>query len=89
MTDHTEYRTYCRISYWKDGSAATSDEAWTHCKVTPLGLHSFGEQTFENTNDDGHRMRKLLSFLDNAYERGRSDAKREIRDVLGVKEPRS
>lgn len=89
MSEHTQRYPYCKVTYWKDNSASTSEEAYTHCKVTPLGMYSYGEQSFPNTSEGKSNRDRLLSFLEEAYELGRSHAKREIREVLGVKEPRS
>lgn len=89
MSEHTQYYRFCRVSYWNHGSASSPDEEWTDCKVTPLGIYTLGEQSFENTDQGRHARDNLVRFLDRAYECGRSDAKREIREVLGVKEPRS
>lgn len=78
---------YCRISYWKkhkDGgmSACSENDDWDKCTVTPTGMYTYGEH--EYTPDDDYDMRKLLAFLDKAYEAGRGAAKAEIRRVLGV-----
>ncbi|MGM4909157.1 hypothetical protein [Rhizobium sp. 768_B6_N1_8] len=88
MSTHDQRYDFCRVSYWTDHSAAKADEDWTECKVTPLGAYTYGEQTFANTDQDNYRMAALISFLEKVYELGRSAAKREIREVLGVKEPR-
>jgi len=88
VTHQTLHR-FCRVSYWNDNSAASVEEEWTHCKVTPFGMYTYGEQSFENTKQGLYDKELLVAFLQNAYERGRSDAKKEIRDVLGVKDPRS
>lgn len=88
MTEHTQRYKFCRVTYWNGNAAASPQEDWTHCNVTPLGGYTHGEQTFQNTSADIYARDSLLRFLEKAYEHGRSDAKREIREVLGVKEPR-
>lgn len=88
MSDHDQRYAFCRVSYWTNHSAAKADEEWTECKVTPLGAYTYGEQTFANTSQDIYRRDALIAFLEKAYELGRAAAKREIRDVLGVKDPR-
>lgn len=89
MSEHTQRHPFCRVSYWKNNSAASADEDWTVCKVTPLGAYAYGEQLFDNSQAGLYARDSLLSFLDKAYDLGRSHAKQEIREVLGVKEPRS
>ena len=94
----TEHHLYCRVSYWKGHSASSATEDWDRCVVSPLGMYTHGEQTFEVEGDPkdreknreriNYRVSALISFLDKVYELGRSHAKREIREVLGVKDPR-
>ena len=89
MSDIAEYMyNFCRVSFWKEHTACKPDDDWTVCKVGPVGMYSYGEQSFENSEKGISRRDALIAFLEKAYERGRSDAKREIRTVLGVKEPR-
>lgn len=90
MAEHTQRYPFCKVTYWgADSCAATAEENWMRCNVSPLGMYSYGEQTFLNTSEGNSNRDRLLSFLEEAYELGRSHAKREIREVLGVKEPRS
>lgn len=88
MSEHTVRYPFCYVTYWNAGSAAKDDEFWTTCKVTPLGAYSYGEQEFPNTQDGTYARDRLLAFLNMAFEAGRSAAKQEIRDALGVTEPR-
>lgn len=85
MSGHDQRYDFCRVSYWNNHSAAKGNEDWTECKVTPLGGYTYGEQTFANTESDIYRRDALIAFLEKAYELGRSAAKREIREVLGVR----
>ena len=80
---HTHILPYCRVSYWDGNVAAKSDESWTHCRVDLFGMYPNSHE-FNNTRDRD----RFLSFMDDVFERGRNAAKREIRDVLGIKEPR-
>lgn len=89
MSGHRQFYPFCSITYWNGNSASSTAEDWTHCKVTPLGAYTHGEQSFENSEKGIYARDTLLSFLDKVYELGRSHAKREIREVLGVKEPRA
>ena len=89
MGEHTERYPFCRVTYWNGNTAATADGEWTRCNVTPIGIYTSGEQHFDNSNGGIYARDSLLRFLEKAYECGRYDAKREIREVLGVKEPRS
>lgn len=90
MGDHMERYPFCRVTYWDaEACAATADENWTRCNVTPLGIYTLGEQSFDNSNAGIYARDSLIRFLEKAYEAGRSDAKREIRKILGVKEPRT
>ncbi|MBY3073446.1 hypothetical protein HFO71_24335 [Rhizobium laguerreae] len=88
MTSHDQRYAFCRVTYWKNNIAAKSDEEWTVCRVGPLGPYGYGEQSFENNEQAISRRDSLIAFLEKAYESGRYDAKKEIREVLGVKEPR-
>lgn len=88
MGEHTERYPFCRVTYWDGNSAATADEAWTRCDVTPFGTYTYGEHSFENSSAGISARDKLIRFLEKAYEAGRDDAKREIRAILGVKESR-
>jgi hypothetical protein len=88
MTEHTRRYNFCIVTYWNGNSAASSDEEWTHCRVSPLGAYTHGEQTFQNTSQDIYTRDSLIRFLEKAYEHGRWQAKREIREALGIKEAR-
>lgn len=89
MSEHQQRYPFCRVTYWKGHTASSTMEDWTVCKVTPLGAYSYGAQSFGNSHKGIYARDALLSFLGTVYELGQSHAKREIRDVLGVKEPRS
>lgn len=88
MKEHTQRYNFCRVTYWNGNAASSPEEAWTRCMVSPLGMYTHGEQEFENTDSGIYARDTLIRFLEKAYEHGRSDAKREIREVLGVKELR-
>ena len=89
MSKHQQLHPFCRITYWtSQHTAAASDENWARCMVSPLGMYTYGEQWFENTQQGIASRDALVVFLEKSYELGRLDAKREIREVLGVKEPR-
>lgn len=81
---HTERRPYCRITYWAGNVAAKSDEQWTHCRVELFGMSPIGHEFTSANNRD-----RFLSFMDDVFERGRNDGKREVREALGIKEPRT
>lgn len=89
MGEHRQLYSYCRVTYWKENSASYPDEDWTVCAVAPLGMFTSGQQTFPNSCEGIYARDQFLSFLENVYEIGRSHAKREIREILGVKEPRT
>lgn len=88
MAEHTQRYDFCQVTYWNGNSAATTDEEWTHCMVSPLGGYTLGEQKFENSSQGIYARDSLIRFLEKAYEHGRWQAKREIREALGVKEQR-
>ena len=88
MSDHTIRYPFCYVTYWNGDSASSEEEAWTRCKVTPLGAYSYGEQEFSNSDRGKYDRDRLLAFLNMAFECGKSAAKKEIRDALGVSEPR-
>lgn len=77
---HTEHRLYCRITYWSGNVAATSDEPWTRCRVKLFGMSPTGHE-FTSAYD----LDRFLSFMDQVFERGRNDGKREVREALGIK----
>lgn len=89
MSDHCQRYPFCNVTYWKDHTASSTMEDWTVCKVTPLGMYTHGEQSFDNSEGGIYARDTLLRFLEKVYDLGRSHAKREIREVLGVREPRS
>lgn len=88
MSDHQQIYPFCRVTYWKDSSTSSTADDWTVCNVSPLGMYTHGEQSFENSEQGIYARDKLLRFLEKVYELGYSHAKRDIREVLGVKEPR-
>lgn len=88
-SQHTERYPFCRLTYWNGNTAANADEPWTRCVVSPLGGYTHGEQTFANTSADIYARDSLIRFLEKAFEHGRHAAKLEIREALGIKEPRS
>jgi hypothetical protein len=83
---HTvRYQCYLLV-YWQysedhGGSVACGvNDKWTTCSVEGFGHYP----TMTFTPEQIHERDKLLAFMDKAYERGRVDAKREIRVVLGI-----
>lgn len=85
MSGHSTRYPFCILTYWQNNTAASADEAWDICEVSPFGAYTFGAQKFENTDAAKHRRDALIAFLEKAYELGKLHAKREIRAVLGVK----
>jgi hypothetical protein len=88
VSEHRQRYNFCEVTYWKGNTASLSGGDWTSCKVSPRGAYTHGEQSFANDEQGIYARDSLIRFLEKAYECGRSDAKREIRDVLGVKDPR-
>lgn len=79
-SEHTFYR----IAYWKGGVRCFDPKEWDRCTITPTGMYTYGEQEF--SRDEAGKIQPLLQFLDRAFDAGRWHAKKEIREVLGVKE---
>lgn len=74
---------FYRIFYWKDGVRCFDPNTWDRCTIVPVGMYTYGEQEF--TRAEALKIKPLLSLLDIAFESGRWHAKKEIREVLGVK----
>lgn len=77
---HTDLNGYSRTSYWDGNSAVTSDGNWTHCRVELFGMYPCSHE-FNNARDRD----RFLTFMDHVYERGKSAAKRDIRQLLEIK----
>lgn len=76
---HTEFHPHCKVTYWNSVGAVKSDDEWTYCRVSLIGLYPCDHE-FNNAHDRD----RFLSFMDGVFERGRSAAKQEIREMLGV-----
>lgn len=77
---HRWYRPTHQIAFWKDNVASVADKA--NCAVVEIA-GGFPSWRFEWPGQR-YEIEKLEGALHRAYECGKSDAKREIRDALGV-----
>lgn len=74
----------CRISFWTETSATDESGRWTRCKVSGRGGNTSTELEFDRS-DEGQRMyRAVVRLMRDAYERGKLDAKAEVRKTLGL-----
>lgn len=85
VADHSEFGPGYRLSFWLGHTAATRETA-DNCQIegwpfagTPVRFDWPREQT---------QVEDIKGLLLRAYEAGQHQAKKEIRDVLGIKEPR-
>jgi hypothetical protein len=87
---HKEMRSrqarFCRIAFLQKNDAGhlthcRETEDWDVCRIGPVSTYSgYGEHVFTNT--ETYQRDALLSRLEQAFERGRSDKARDIRKVL-------
>lgn len=81
--NHQILEPFCRISFWKDNVAADQSEAWTRCTISARGS-TVVELEFLNTADGRHQRDRVVRLMRDAYERGKLDAKAEMRRTLGL-----
>ncbi|MCO5734096.1 hypothetical protein [Rhizobium sp. SSA_523] len=84
----TYQRQFCRLTFLRknDGGhevRCTEADDWEICRVGPAGsLSSYGEQSF--TMQETYQRDGLLSLLEQAFERGRTEKAREVRQALEI-----
>lgn len=83
--DHSEHFGWGRVSFWKDKGATGSDRAGADTMQIEVGF-GLDRATIAVPAADTHQLAQLKCVLDLAFKYGGLAAKREIRDVLGVKE---
>lgn len=87
--DHRVYgRSSTRI-YWRSadkmsGSTVAAEEHNATSVVLQVGPDFYGNNLDFKWPDDRLKVEKLERILEAAFDAGRNDAKKEIRDVLGV-----
>jgi len=74
----------CRISFWTETSAADESERWTRCKVSGRGGNTSTELEFDRSDHGLQQRDKVVRLMRDAYERGKLDAKAEVRKTLGL-----
>lgn len=88
--NHREYVHGLQISYWRDmpdGVRVAADKTEAiNARISPLGKH-WPEFSFD-LPDDKADMEKLLTLASMCEAHGDFEARKQIRDVLGVIEPR-
>jgi len=91
ITDEKPHRRYGQsysVCFWKGNSASDEDNA-TRVRLE-VGAPGMPYPTFEfEWPGQKFELARLEDALAKAFERGTSAAKKEIRDVLGVRDPRS
>ena len=50
-------------------------------------MYTVGEMEFDNTDGGKYAAHCLVGFLELAYDQGKRDAMKELRELIGVKEP--
>lgn len=81
-------RQFCRLTFLRkndDGHEIRCTEAddWEICRVGPAGsLSSYGEQSF--TTQETYQRDALISLLEQAFEHGRTEKARELRQALEI-----
>lgn len=79
---------FCRITFTKkdvDGGSYYCREVddWDVCSIAPVSTYSgYGTQTF--TSEQTHQRDALLALLEQAFNLGRADKARDIRNVLEI-----
>lgn len=84
--EHRVYSPWSQRIYWNDNRACGVEEA-TVC-VLQVGPDAFYTNLEFAWPADRSKVEKVERMLEAAYGLGQVAAKKEIRDVLGVKEPR-
>lgn len=79
-SEHSFYR----IAYWKDGARCFDPKEWDLCTIIPAGMWTYGEQAF--SRDEADKIAPLIQLLNLAFDAGRWHMKKEIREMLGVKQ---
>lgn len=82
---HQRYGNGYNVSFWRDGSASNEENA-THAIVySGAPGMPYPEMKFSLIHDDErHEMEKLERMLQKAFKAGDAQARKEIRDALGV-----
>lgn len=73
-----------RLSFWTDTSACDECDPWTRCKIGPRGGDGWDGLEFDRTAEGRRMLDKVSRLMRDAYERGKMDAKTEIRRTLGL-----
>lgn len=83
MNEHRQRFKGYDVTFWKGGTAAEPSTA-DSCRIegSPFVYESFALPA------EQRRVDQMMRLLDHTFERGRRTAKREIREALGVPEPR-
>jgi hypothetical protein len=84
---HREYfPSYCLV-FWKGNTASNNRDAdRTDIEVF---AGAFGPAKLSFTRDEGSRLETTRRMLDLAFAAGESASKKQIRDLIGVKDQRS
>ena len=85
MTKHREYFNWGSVSAWRGNTAADMGYGDRYELEVGVGLR---KETFHFKMMDGNALETTKRALDLAFEMGERAAKKAIRDMLEIKEPR-
>lgn len=86
MTDirkmtHTVRKATHTLTYWKDGSACTSDEKWTHVEMrSNIPFHS----SKQFTKSQMSLLLWIEAMLEDAHTIGRSSLATDMKNLLNI-----
>ena len=87
LLSHRKYGCCYDRVYWNGNLAGDASDATR--AVVEVRTGAYRNDIEFQWPSDRSKIENLEAMLDRAFERGREDAKKEIRSVLGVKDPRS
>lgn len=84
---HTIRMPAYKVTHWTANGTACTDEEWHTRVVMTHGAFPLSE-CFYSSDADRRRFNTFTRFLDHTYEIGKANAMQELRDFIGVKQPR-
>lgn len=85
---HRHYFGACTVSYWNEGVAARDSEPWTHRRIETLRPVS-RSLDFVGTDEGNARFQMTMWMLEDAWAAGMRHQRQLVKEVLGIKDPRS
>ena len=86
MTNHREYFRWGSVSAWNGNTAADMGYGDRYELEVGVGPR---KETFKFTMMDGNSLETTKRALDLAFDIGERSAKKAVRDMLEIKEPRA